>query len=912
MMFNFEIIFRKQEMTMKRMYLLFVLIMTLFISACGGGGGTSTPPPSTLGGIAAVGYPIVGGTVQGKCAAGSTFNSTTSNTGAWQVTLSGQTLPCAVEVSGGTINGITNFILYHSIATSTGTMNITPLTDLVVANMAAQAPSTWYAGLTGATLSPVTTTSVNTAITNLSTALSGLTPLSTTNPITTTFTATSGNTSDDMLAALQTAMTNSGTSYTTLLSAASSSIGFTTAATSLNAALPAAYAGTTSGSVPTVASFSPASGTVGASVTITGTNFSTTLANNTVKFNGTTATVTAATATSLTVTVPSGAKTGSVSVTTAGGTATSVGSFTVSAGGGTGSGIVGTWTGSITTPQNISSYTWTFNSDGTFARIGTTTIINSGGMDIICSSTGSYTVSGSMVKIPSESGSCAVGTVGTGTFSQSNGTLTVTSGGTTVTSTNDPSLTISGANLIATANSSLVFTQSGATGGTTGVTAGAPTVTSFSPSTAKVGSSITITGTNFSTTLANNTVKFNGTAATVTAATITSLTVTVPSGATAGTVSVTTAGGTAISASSFTVSISTNITPVGIQMGGARQGVALNIAANTGFTQFAGGGSITYVNGVAQFDGIGTAASFPNGIQGATTDGTNIYVIDGNQIRKIEISSGVVTTLAGNGSGYVDGAGAAAKFSGPFAITTDGTNLYVTDIGNYRIRKVVIATGVVSTFAGIGLCQSAVDGAGTTACFISPEGITTDGTNLYVTDLLRIRKVNIATAVVSTLYKTPALSSGGVPVYDSLTNPGGITTDGVNLYVASAVYDNVYKVSISTGIATLLAGLPTSTTNTSGYTISSSGSTDGSGPAARFQTPWEITTDGTNLYVADQKNNMIRKIVISTGVVSTIVGNGNPSLGAAASFFNPTAIVTDGRNVYFSMSGAGSVISKIQ
>jgi hypothetical protein len=80
---------------------------------------------------------------------------------------------------------------------------------------------------------------------------------------------------------------------------------------------------------PTISSFTPTSGLVGSSVTITGTNFDALTTNNTVAFNGTTATVSSATTTSLVVTVPSGATTGTITVTTAGGTATSSGSYTV-------------------------------------------------------------------------------------------------------------------------------------------------------------------------------------------------------------------------------------------------------------------------------------------------------------------------------------------------------------------------------------------------------------------------------------------------------------------------------------------------------------------------------------------------------------------------------------------------------
>ena len=96
--------------------------------------------------------------------------------------------------------------------------------------------------------------------------------------------------------------------------------------------------------------------------------------------------------------------------------------------------------------------------------------------------------------------------------------------------------------------------------------------------------------------------------------------------------------------------------------------------------------------------------------------------------------STVVTTLAGTGSsGSANGTGTSASFNWPSGITTDGTNLYVADSSNHLIRKIVISTGVVTTLAGTGLSGSA-NGTGTSASFHLPRGITTDGTNLYVTE----------------------------------------------------------------------------------------------------------------------------------------------------------------------------------
>ena len=81
-----------------------------------------------------------------------------------------------------------------------------------------------------------------------------------------------------------------------------------------------------------------------------------------------------------------------------------------------------------------------------------------------------------------------------------------------------------------------------------------------------------------------------------------------------------------------------------------------------------------------------------------------------------------------------DGTGAAASFKFPYGTTTDGTNLYVADTGNNTVRKIVIATGVVTTLAGTAGVTGSTDGTGAAASFNRPGGITTDGTNLYVAD----------------------------------------------------------------------------------------------------------------------------------------------------------------------------------
>lgn len=345
---------------------------------------------------------------------------------------------------------------------------------------------------------------------------------------------------------------------------------------------------------------------------------------------------------------------------------------------------------------------------------------------------------------------------------------------------------------------------------------------------------------------------------------------------------------------------SDNANSVTVQMGGAIQGRPLFLSRTV--TTFAGS---TF--GAA--DGNGTTASFKRPL-GVTTDGTNLFVSDSDNctIRKIVIASGVVTTIAGTAGafGSMDGMGTSARFYGPAGITTDGTNIYVVDAGNRTIRKLVIATGEVTTFAGTPGIPGSADGLGTAATFKSPEGITTDGTNLYVADSsdCTIRKIVIATRAVTTLAGTAGSTgySDGIGAAARFASPMGITTDGSNLYVVD--FNTIRKVEIVSGAVTTIAG--------KAEVINTIGFPDGLGADARFNGLWEITTDGTNLYVTEDSNNTVRKIVMATRMVSTVAGTaGNTGstdgVGSAARFYRPGGITTDGTSLYLADTANNSI-----
>jgi sugar lactone lactonase YvrE len=330
-------------------------------------------------------------------------------------------------------------------------------------------------------------------------------------------------------------------------------------------------------------------------------------------------------------------------------------------------------------------------------------------------------------------------------------------------------------------------------------------------------------------------------------------------------------------------------------------------------------GVVTTLAGTAgnpgSLDATGTAATFHTPYSVAT-DGTSLFVADtGNStIRKIDIASGLVSTLTGSEGvpGSTDGTGTAALFQAPCGITTDGTNLYVADTGNNTIRKVVISTGVVTTLAGSAGVHGSTDGTGTAATFDTPFGIVTDGPSLFVADTGNntIRSVDIASGAVTTFVGTAgtAGSTDGTGTAALFNHPVGITMSGTILYIADTGNSTIRVADISTGaVATFVgtAGVP--------------GSTDGTGAAALFNHPAGVTIEGTILYVADTGSSTIRKVVISSGVVgavTTLAGTAGASgstdgTGVAARFYHPVGISSFGSNLYVADT-LNSTVRKIQ
>ncbi|MGI4870785.1 MAG: hypothetical protein ACRYFX_06340 [Janthinobacterium lividum] len=318
---------------------------------------------------------------------------------------------------------------------------------------------------------------------------------------------------------------------------------------------------------------------------------------------------------------------------------------------------------------------------------------------------------------------------------------------------------------------------------------------------------------------------------------------------------------------SFWVNLITNIVPNATEAAG--------VAPTVQVTTLAGGNS-------SSTDGLGTAAGFsvPLGVA-IDPSGAALYVADrfNNRIRKVDLTPGTttygnVTTLAGSTAGTADGLGTAAQFSNPagVAMAPGGAALYVADAGNYRIRRVDLTSGAtygnVTTLAGS--TSGYADGLGTAAKFAYPSGIVADpsGTALYVADANnnRIRKVDL---------------TSGATTYGNVTTLAGSTSGTADGLGTAAQFNSPNGVAVTSGgVALYVADVNNSRIRkvdlasgaTYGNVTTLAGSTagyiDGLGTAAKLASPSGVVIDpsGTALYVTDTSNNRIRKVDLTGGV----------------------------------------------
>jgi sugar lactone lactonase YvrE len=342
---------------------------------------------------------------------------------------------------------------------------------------------------------------------------------------------------------------------------------------------------------------------------------------------------------------------------------------------------------------------------------------------------------------------------------------------------------------------------------------------------------------------------------------------------------------------------------------GGPMGETLLNATATGALGIQVPGEITTVAGDDQwlYQGDGYAATsssifLPAGI--AVDAAGNMYIADSsnNRIRYVAKKTGLMSTLAGDGTPSFSGDGLAATkatVNNPAGLALDGAgNLYFADTGNDVIRRVDAVTGIITTVAGMGGDQgySGDNGAATAATLSLPEGIAFDAQqNLYIADTGNnvIRRVDAVTGMITTFAGNGGAGYNGdnIPAISaSFHSPWSVSVgpDG-GLYIADMQNNRIRKVSTA-GIVTTVAG---------NGVLSFSG--DGGPPtAAGLNEPASALLDPAgDIYIADSGNNRIREVSVATGEIDTIAGTdgeqfvGDDGPAIKANLYGPGAMFFD-------------------
>ena len=321
-------------------------------------------------------------------------------------------------------------------------------------------------------------------------------------------------------------------------------------------------------------------------------------------------------------------------------------------------------------------------------------------------------------------------------------------------------------------------------------------------------------------------------------------------------------------------------------------------------------GKIRTVAGLTYNEGGQAGAAYLDYPRAVATDSAgNLFVADAsmNVVRKVNMSTGTITTVAGNGTaGFLGDGGpaTAAELNTPDGLAVDAAgNLYISDSYNYRVRKVNLAgDGTITTIAGSGTDNNgqpafAGDGGPATAAKLdNPAGLLLDGAgHLYISDNGNyvVRKVDLTSNVITRFAGTHLYGYGGgvgPATAADMAAPDGLAMDGAgNIYIADPSNYVVYKVTPG-GTLSTFAG-----TGVFGY-----GGDGGQATNAPLVIPEGLAVDSYgNLFIADAGSQQIRSVNISTGVISTLAGDwtasyrgdGGPAILAELNY--PVSAATD-------------------
>ncbi|MDP4262580.1 MAG: gliding motility-associated C-terminal domain-containing protein [Bacteroidota bacterium] len=282
--------------------------------------------------------------------------------------------------------------------------------------------------------------------------------------------------------------------------------------------------------------------------------------------------------------------------------------------------------------------------------------------------------------------------------------------------------------------------------------------------------------------------------------------------------------------------------------------------------------------------------------KGLCLDGNgNLYLTVSNSIRRISLGSGTIATVAGSdtyGHSGDGGFSVGATLQSPYDLCIDNNNnLYITEWGGHYIRKINISTGIISTVAGNGSGGYGGDGGPAASAILNrPQGIFCDASgNIYFADTYnsRIRKIDAVSGIITTVAGTGVASysgDGGPAINAGTPYPVDVSIDGSgNIYfieVFSGNTSRVRKINAATGIISTVAG-------NSSYAYSGDG---GPATAASLFDPSGLFVDGPgNIYISEYDDSRIRKVDISSGIINTVAGTGvNGFSGDAGQALNAT------------------------
>ena len=308
------------------------------------------------------------------------------------------------------------------------------------------------------------------------------------------------------------------------------------------------------------------------------------------------------------------------------------------------------------------------------------------------------------------------------------------------------------------------------------------------------------------------------------------------------------------------------------------------VAAGTGIISTVAGNAS---EGASGDGGPATAAAVGNPQDVAVDASGNLYIASSGRIRRVDAQTGIISTVAGGGQAQGDGGPATGVLlHAPEGMAVDASgNLYLAEWGNDRIRRVDGTSGIISTVAGGGL--SFGDGVPATEAFLPyPSGVAVDASgNLYIGSHSRevfnnpsstIHRVDAATKTISRVAGTGTAGfsgDGGPATAAQLDEPRRVALDASGtLYIADSHNHRLRRVDAGSGIISTVAG-----SGPTGFSLGAGFSGDG-GPAtaARLYFPAGIVVDGLgNCYISDEENHRIRKVDASSGIISTVAGSGS-------------------------------------